>query len=62
MAISEQIASLGSASQWALSLLMGTLTLLVAYLIKFYASRRYYPPGPFPLPLLGNILRKISKF
>jgi cytochrome P450 len=29
---------------------------MTVYVANFYYSRRHYPPGPFPLPLLGNIL------
>lgn len=35
----------------------GLIGLTIAYLIKFYYSDvKRYPPGPFPIPLLGNVL------
>lgn len=42
--------------EWSLasSLVIGLLTLLVCYIINFYVDRRNYPPGPFPLPFIGN--------
>ena len=39
------------------AILIGLLCGLGYYLYKFYSNRKNYPPGPFPLPLLGNVLK-----
>jgi hypothetical protein len=31
------------------------VVVLVYYLFKFYSRRNNLPPGPFPLPIVGNI-------
>lgn len=38
------------------ALVVGLLSVCLLFVIKFYVNRRNYPAGPFPLPILGNIL------
>lgn len=38
------------------SALAGVICLLIYYIISFYSKRKNYPPGPFPLPFVGNVL------
>ena len=44
----------------AVGLLVGLLSIIVVYIIKFYSNRKNYPPGPFPLPIIGNV-RQLKK-
>ncbi|KAM3597719.1 uncharacterized protein V6R79_008549 [Siganus canaliculatus] len=41
----------------AVSLLLATLVLLLLYLLNFSSEKGTAPPGPKPLPLLGNFLQ-----
>ncbi|KAI0088579.1 hypothetical protein BDY19DRAFT_1057246 [Irpex rosettiformis] len=43
------------------SLLIFALAVSVTWAVRFYQKRRYAPPGPPQLPLLGNILQIPSK-
>ena len=43
------------------AVLIGLLCGLGYYLYKFYSNRKNYPPGPFPLPILGNVLKLREK-
>lgn len=38
------------------SFLIGALVALIYQVIKFYSNVQKYPPGPLPLPWIGNIL------
>jgi hypothetical protein len=42
---------------WIISASIGLVTF---YIARFYYSVSQYPSGPFPLPVLGNILSKLS--
>jgi cytochrome P450 len=35
---------------------IGVLSVFVLFVCKFYNDRKNYPPGPFPLPFIGNFL------
>lgn len=34
---------------------IGIVTFIVYFIYGLYSSRKRYPPGPFPLPIIGNI-------
>lgn len=42
--------------QLFVGILVGLLTLISYHVYKLYSNRKNYPPGPFPLPFIGNIL------
>ena len=44
-----------------IGLLIGSLSIIGYYILNFYDNRKNYPPGPFPLPFLGNVLKLKSK-
>ncbi|GMS92942.1 hypothetical protein PENTCL1PPCAC_15117, partial [Pristionchus entomophagus] len=52
--------SLGTLAM-VLYFLLGTLTLLVYCLIKYYRFIARYPKGPFPLPFIGNFIEIDAK-
>lgn len=41
---------------------IGLLTLLVFAIFKYYRWTAQYPKGPFPLPLIGNLLEVCNDF
>ena len=43
-------------STYLTGILSGSIALILYQVIKFYNDVRKYPPGPTPLPILGNVL------
>ena len=40
---------------WVITIIIGLITV---YLVRFYLRVLALPKGPFPLPVLGNVLSK----
>ena len=43
------------------SVCIGLLVAVIFQVSKFYSEVRTYPPGPLPLPILGNVLAFLKK-